>query len=145
MQHKFYITIGDWSDDGHGKTDQFLYESNYEVGELQKAYKKSCKKTGVKLHEVARDYEDGSVSPAIAKKLLKLGLDENLIRGDEDDEYWEDNEYPLIPEAMAKMIVWFIGLSMPEDFKCSPPDNSIPNFNGFWGELNVNFGYGLYY
>jgi hypothetical protein len=145
--HKFYINIGDWSCDGHNQCDRFLFESNYSVKELQKAYKKSCKTTGVNLSRAcAEGYEDPTVEPSAAKKLLELGLSEELVRGEDyDPEYCHETEYAINgPDAMADMIVWFVGLSMPEDFECRRTEEHALNFNGFWGDLNESFGYGLY-
>jgi len=143
--NKFFINIDDWSGDGHGKCDRFLFESNYTVAHLQAAYKESCKKTKIRLHEICSDYEDSRVEPGVAKKLIALGCDENMLRNDEAEEYWEENNYGLFPESMARLLVWFISLSLLKDFECNRTDEQTLNFNVFWGGLNEGFGYGLYY
>jgi hypothetical protein len=48
--HKFIILIGDWSSDGHGKSESFVLNGNYPVKMLRQAYKDSCKLTGVQFN-----------------------------------------------------------------------------------------------
>lgn len=147
MTFKFYINIGDWSEDGHSQSDQFLMESNYSVSELQEAYKKSCEKTGIKIHELCSEYGKNEVEPEIVHKLVKVfGCPLNLCFG--EDELDEENDEPFYitsPEQMLELIIWFVKLSMPEDCTVQRTDEGIPHFNGFWGDLNESFGYGLYF
>lgn len=46
------LVLGDWSDDGNGKTEEFILEVNKTVAEIQEAYKQSCKLTGYKSRRV---------------------------------------------------------------------------------------------
>jgi hypothetical protein len=48
--NKMYLVLGDWSNDGHGKHDKYLLESNVDVSVIQQAYKDSCKLTGVSFN-----------------------------------------------------------------------------------------------
>ena len=60
-----YLVLGDWSDDGHGKTEKICLEFNKTVEEIQQAYKDSCKLTGINFHSadgLCVEYEDNSVS-----------------------------------------------------------------------------------
>ena len=34
-----YLVLGDWSNDGHGKSEQVLFTANYPVEDIQNAYK----------------------------------------------------------------------------------------------------------
>ena len=54
-KYKMYLVLGDWSDDGHGKTDKILLESNKPVEEVQEAYRNSCKLMKIDFH----DHDDG--------------------------------------------------------------------------------------
>ena len=61
------LVVGDWSDDGHGKTEEFVIESNLTVKQVEKAYAKGAKKLGVDLkREVAVDFD----TPVISKATL---------------------------------------------------------------------------
>jgi len=58
---RFKLILGDWSDDGHGKTETFIVESNKPVDEAREAYFEAVKKTGIDFGEqVCRDYEDNT-------------------------------------------------------------------------------------
>ena len=128
MKTKFYLVLGDWSNDGHGKYEKVLLESNKTVKEMQDAYKASCKKTGVSFninenytgikrsvedamkHEVCTDYEDSKLSEEVYEIFKEFecqyleDLEEYL------EEYWVDQE------SFINLLLWFIGLSL-EDFK----------------------------
>ena len=45
--NKVKITVGDWSEDGHNQSEEFVFETNKTVKEIQNAYKQSCKKLGL--------------------------------------------------------------------------------------------------
>lgn len=56
-RYKFYVVLGDWSQDGHGKSEKVLIKSNLPVGDTQKAYKKSVEDTGFHFaEEICSDY-----------------------------------------------------------------------------------------
>lgn len=162
MIYKFYLVLGDWSDDGHGKSDKVLIESNYSEKDLQKAYKKSCKKTGISFNHndnftgkkdailICTDYEDSQITEEAYRALAKLNCPFNDLEFDGIgcDEVTEDNcdELYLNQESFTNLLMWFIGLSMPEDFEWKEVEDKIPYLNGYWDKsLNVQFGYGLYY
>ena len=43
----YKLVLGDWSEDGHGISEDFLFECNYDVHKIRQAYKDSCRKLGV--------------------------------------------------------------------------------------------------
>lgn len=161
MMKKMYLVLGDWSDDGHGKSDKILVESNCTVDGVQQAYKDSCKMTGVQFNhnenysglksylEIATDYEENTI-PVEAVEIFreKFGLTKEIIEGWElDDEYEEGEPIHLNSDSIVNAWIWFVRLSHPEiiiqevDVK-----DEIPCINGYWNKnLNVQFGYGLYY
>ena len=153
-EYKVKLTLGDWSNDGHGKYEEIIYKSNYPVSVIRQAYKDSCKLTGVQFnhnedytgngvgtkhnspYKIWTEYEDSSIleeAYEILKKYIEfpedyyeLDLDNNIDR--------------------ANLIMKFIGLSMPQDWKYEHYiDDEIEPINGWWNkDLNVQFGYGLY-
>ena len=162
--NKMYLVLGDWSEDGHGKYDKVLVESNKTVKEIQQAYKASCKLTGVSFNDddddftgrkrdwrqsekyhIAVDYEQGwKVSDEAKQALIAAGydFDKHFSFGmDEDDDQVEGNDVIFLH-------IWteFVKLSLPDlVINKIPEDKSIPCINGYWNEeLNVQFGYGLY-
>lgn len=53
------LRMGDWSDDGHGKTEIVTIKTNLTFAQLNKAYSAGVKKVGFDLtDETARDYEE---------------------------------------------------------------------------------------
>lgn len=154
--HKFNIVLGDWSDDGHGKTKKILIESNFSHEDLQKAYLESHEKTNITFHnndgtkiKVCVDYEQSQLTVDIYEALAKFdcpfdnleidGIGEASVTIDNcEDCYFNEHSY-------LNLLMWFISLSMPSDFTWKKVDDNIPNFNGYWDEkLNITLGYGLY-
>lgn len=160
-----YLVLGDWSDDGHGKTDKVLLESTHFVHDVKQAYKDSCKLTGVAFHSdnpgeqpitIACDYED----PYIPKEAMEIFITKFGLTYDIVDE-WDFSDLPYITrkefdkfkplslneESIVNAWIWFVRLSHPEiEFKTVNTLNEIPYINGYWDDtLNVQFGYGIYH
>lgn len=152
----YKLVLGDWSDDGHGISKDFLFECNYDVHKIRQAYKDSCKKLGVTFNhnkdytglglgygnerQVWTEYEEDGISKT-AFEILDKAYCFNGI------EYYEDNDkyYIECEEDCAKLIMNFIALSMPEDFTYKLIEQEYEYINGYWNdELNHQFGYGLF-
>ena len=74
--NKILLKLGDWSDDGHGKTEDVFIQCNLTMEELQAAYKKGSKKVGVNLSDdVCCEYEDSSIDDETRNELEKAGLE----------------------------------------------------------------------
>lgn len=154
---KFKIAIGDWSKDGHNQSEDFIIEANYTVEQLQEAYKNSCKLTtisfddsvkytGVVRHwrenkkfEIAQEYEDSRINEAAFKILKHFN-----VLSEEQAKYLKEGDYFIeSPTYLVKLIMGFIKLSLP-DLEYELVEDSIPYLNGYWGNLNVTWGYGLF-
>ena len=73
------LVMGDWSDDGHGKTEDIVIKSNLTSKQLEAAYNKGVKKLGFDFAEVCcADYEDSEVPEEYQEKLLKAGFADYL-------------------------------------------------------------------
>lgn len=76
LPHVTSLVLGDWSDDGHGKTDITSIKSNLDPDQIMEAYKKGSKKLGFDfINEVAADYEDSAIDANQLQKLVDAGLD----------------------------------------------------------------------
>lgn len=155
--NRFKIKIGDPSDDGHGKYEDFIIESNYTVATVRNAYKESCKLTGIQFsylgnnnhigieltwnnsefsdRAIAAEYESRTLSKLATDILIKF----DLINNDnyEDDQYYIEDTYDFV-----HILLNFIKLSLPE-FNYRIVSDNLEVLNS--GDLNVQFGYGLYY
>lgn len=161
--NKMYLVLGDWSGDGHNQYDKVLVESNKTVEEIQDAYKASCRLTGVsfnhnddftgrqrdykeqKKYHIATDYDQGLDVSDEAKQALKdagFDVDKHFAFGMDEGDQIEDNDVIFLH-------LWteFVKLSLPDlIINKIPEDESIPVINGYWNKnLNVQFGYGLYF
>lgn len=169
--NKMYLVLGDWSNDGHGKSDKVLLESDRTVKEVQEAYKASCKLTGVSFNHnddytgLDRDYEDSKhyriavdydspVIPAKSLEILKkfgftfydLGISEVDIEDFLIDSLQENGDLLIEnDDIFVKLWIWFVKLSLPKGAILKEIEETTPLINGFWDtDLNVQFGYGLY-
>lgn len=162
-----HLVLGDWSDDGHGKHDRILLESNVSVKDIQDAYKASCKLTGVSFnhnedftetdrpwqeadkYRIACEYENAQLSKFVFDILAKHGLTKEMIKEWEPSGYDELDEdgIGLCVENFIELWIWFVKLSLPKTaiIKVVEEKDEIPVINGYWNDnLNVQFGYGLY-
>ena len=153
-QYKVKLTLGDWSEDGHGHYDSYKYISNYPVDMIQQAYKDSCRKKGLSFNrnedytglglrhrspmQIWTEYQSCEISKEACKILKKYGIDATEYFDDIDDQC-------IYTEDAAALIMDFIGLSMPQDWSYQHVKDDFAAINGWWnGNLNVQFGYGLY-
>lgn len=144
------IVIGDWSDDGHGCSEEFYYMVNYALSDIRQAYKDSCEKTKVFFHDNQDTYKrqrNGEIFCELCEyeqsTLSKEAFD--ILKNYKLLEYAEDIEQAIeTAEDLANLIMNFIALSMPKDFVFVSCDRPEP-INGYWNkELNEQFGYGFY-
>lgn len=69
------LVLGDWSDDGHGKSETIVVGSNLDKDEVFKAYQKGSKKLGFNfIDKIAADYEDNWLSSDKLGKLMEHGI-----------------------------------------------------------------------
>jgi hypothetical protein len=164
--NRFMVVIGDWSDDGHGHSEYFVYSSNYPVEILRQAYKDSCKLTGVQFNHnqdytgrgprigrndwtrICTEYEDNVIQEEAVAALGGHGIDLNMFEDNEDDDH---SKVVYDNDQFANLILRFIRLSLPDfkweeaAYKRSEIRHEVQPLNGYWNpDLNVQFGYGLY-
>ncbi len=148
------IVIGDWSDDGHGKTENFFFTSNKTDDEIRQAFLESCDLTGYSFDtndplpngkqpkaRLVNDYEDSTISAEILADLATFGDIETFLERTENV-HEEGEDIDLCPKDCFWLIIWFIKLSLP-DLTCDM--TKMPPFiNGYWGPLNQSWGYGIF-
>lgn len=138
FSHTITLTVGDWSHDGHSKTEVVTVRCNIDKKNLEKAYKNGTKKVGFNLTEnVCADYEDMSVTPEIIKKLKDAGINSEDFIENESDEGDDDNcwSFAYNCEAFADLWMTIAKLGDP-DIKYELCEDNDTN-------INVG-GYGLF-
>lgn len=162
--HKFKVVIGDWSDDGHGKSDKFVFKGNYPVETLRQAYKDSCKLTGVQFNH-NQDYTGIEIDKNLPYQMRWGEEDKRRVCTEYGNNFIDMFAYNILKEfgldvegcdeeidieRFVEILLSFIKLSLPDfQYEEAPYKRSelkeIPPLNGYWNkDLNVQFGYGLY-
>ena len=125
------LVVGDWSGDGHDKTDGFIFRTNWPKESAIKAYTKGAKILGFDLHS---DYCNGYQDSGIPEEAIAT-LEKNGLLDREKDEWYEDEGYLIGPTMWATLYMRVAQLGEPNfTFKESVSKS----------EINVG-GYGLYY
>lgn len=167
--NKMYLVLGDWSDDGHGKYEKVLLQSNLPVKIIQEAYKDACALTGISFnnnedytnvkrdweerekHQIATRYENSFVPKTCLAILESHGIQiEDWYTEDPSNKYSKDKEGNLIifQEDFVNLWIAFVKLCLPQDaiLQRAPQEEEIPVINGYWNKnLNTQFGYGLFH
>lgn len=75
----YTVTLGDWSDDGHGKTNDFVISSDSTYEEITEAYKRGEKELGIKfVKNYCSDYEDNTIDVDLVNALKANGINITL-------------------------------------------------------------------
>lgn len=165
LENEMKFSIGDWSDDGHGKTQEFRFSTDSSIDDVRQAYLKSCELTKISFdtnkgrntnikHAICCDYEDRVISMDALKVLIGHGLvclsESDYADGTPfpekcffESSYDKNGQYVNVDD-FCKLLIWFIKLSLPE-FKIEETKD-VPSVNGYWDkDLNEMWGYGLFY
>lgn len=153
MIYKFKLPIGDWSGDRHGKTEDFLIESNKPLQEVRELYFRACEKLGFTLDGYDKltpcsEYGDSTIKEETLNALLEFGvkIDENLV--DSLKESYEQDKAYLETESMCDIVLEFIKTQDKTLELVRIPKKDYPMFQ-FYGydekKRHIGyFGYGLF-
>lgn len=72
LTYKIKLVVGDWSDDGHGKTDSYLVKTNYSAADIKRSYERVLKTH--KLRAPCNDCEDNRVDINIVELLAQHNI-----------------------------------------------------------------------
>lgn len=136
--HFFKIPIGDWSQDGHGKCNWHLVESNKPVEAVREAFFTALSKhPKIDPTKIASDYEDSTIDKSVVDELLSLGFTSQYFNG----------EYYCDELLLLDIILFFLKLE-DNDLTLHLIKDDHPMLN-FYGRDKQNrhisgFGYGLF-
>ena len=120
------LVMGDWSGDGHSKTETITILSNIDKKAVEKAYKAGTKKTNVNFSDdVASDYEDSTLPTEVVTKLAEHGF---KIEDYSEDEEPTDRGYGIWTDGYALAWLFIAGVGNP-DFKFEVIEDDSPNIN----------------
>lgn len=139
LNRRIRIVIGDWSCDGHEKTEVTMIRSNLTKEKILAAYKKGVEKVGLDLSkDVARDYQDWNCRLKDWKKLELAGFPFSDWFGEDELEMFNsgEEEMSLSTELFLEMYFFLVkqGSSAFEYEIVEEKD----------GSLHIG-GYGLFY
>lgn len=123
------IVMGDWSNDGHGRTEKVVISTDFTREEVEKAFKAGVEKTGFDITTHCEDYEDGSVPNALYDYFDKAGVEYGNIR--EDNESTQGIGY----DDFVK--IWF------KTCEIGNPDFKYTQVSHYENEIRIG-GYGLF-
>lgn len=141
LPHTTTLVLGDWSDDGHGKTDIVMLASNLDSEEIAEAYEKASKKLGFNfINDVAADYEDNELPTDYLKKLVEYGLslkqvfeyEYDIERAEKALENEDSEGVPLWPDSYTQIFLFIVKLGNPEfEFKILEDDTDRIDIGGY--------------
>ena len=145
MEHTMTFTLGDWSDDGHGKTSTYTIIANMSAVDVGKAYKKAMAATGIKPHDDwACGYEETDYAP---QKLIDAGIPRDIVRHDNTDSDDTDEWRMWDGDHFVNLTIAFCKLGNPNLEMGIAPQDSTPL--DLRQHLNVThyeqYGYGLFH
>jgi len=161
---KHILAIGDWSDDGHGKSDLFAFRCSHDECAVKTGYANAVIKSGVSFHDhhrnaikgdrfsakfkpkwnnVCNDCDDPYITLPIKEALESIGVDFKKLDLELEDADEEDSPtWRVYPQQIAELIMEMAGTQIP-GFNYAK--EGLGTLNGFWSDdFNVNFGYGCY-
>jgi hypothetical protein len=134
LEHRIELVVGDWSHDGHEKTDVQFLESNLPSSEIKKAYNAGTKIVGFDFSKVvARNYEEDKISVDKVDKLKSLGCE--LFDSYDEYDFSEKEGYQLWPDIFTDVYLFICKLGNP-DFEYELVSDSADR-------INIG-GYGLF-
>lgn len=152
------VPVGDWSNDGHEKCEDYYITANYPIEDMQQAYKDTCKKIGLQLNHtdnytgiegatrhrswrvLLAEYREQGITMEAWNILQEHGFD---MLGDIDIEEENDMAY-FYPHDVFNLFMWFVSYSMPDDFKYEEFTIKAKPLIGYWCDLNHQIGYGVF-
>lgn len=119
-----HLVIGDWSDDGHGKTDSVFIESNLTALQIEEAYSQFfTNNLELALYkDFCEDYDDVRLPEKLATFLLEAGL---IMQG-----YIDTENFIVNQDEYVQIYLFIVKLARP-DFKYSLIEIPKCNIGGY--------------
>lgn len=141
LEHTITLTVGDWSGDGHDKTDVIVFKTNKTANEIEQSYHAAVKMTNLDLKAQCKDYEDSQFKPEFVKACMEIFAnqpDAMALFGDEDSSYVEEGGDMYVESEQFAELYLFIARMMLSDLEWQVQSNDYSK------NINVG-GYGLFW
>jgi hypothetical protein len=134
-KHSVNLVMGDPWDDGHGKSEVVMIETNLGVKEIQKAFKAGAKKIGIPLRrgewDIADDYEENVLTREYYDKFVKHGFEFDVSEHD----WLNEDELNIWTDVYVELYLFCVKKGNP-DFE----------YEVIKSKNNIDIGgYGLFY
>lgn len=129
--HTTTLTVGDWSHDGHGRTEVRTILSNLTTNEIQEAYKKGAQQLDFDLIKVIEErchrHDDSKLFSEHVVKLERAGF---VVKFENELEATEECEtyYPICSWDYFKIYLFMVSVGNPA-FKHETIDSYKNNIN----------------
>lgn len=132
------LNMGDWSDDGHGKTQSLIIQTNLTTTQISAAFDKGVKKIGLDITKCCINYEDNSLTKEQLEALKEAGwnLDNcwSYKYAKDTKQLDEEDSFSLSPDEFVAIYIFTIQQGSSK-FEYKKLDTK---------QINIG-GYGLFY
>lgn len=113
MNHIITLVLGDWSHDGHEKTETINIRSNLLKAGIEEAYALGTEKLGFDFcKEIAADYEDNMLDNEKWEALKKLGYQDDDL--EEDGIKYNEGDISLWTDSFTDIYLFIVKLGNDE-------------------------------
>jgi hypothetical protein len=135
--NKLKLRIGDYSGDGHEKSETFYFLSNRTSSEIKEIIEKSNQLTGIDFEHLFSDYEQYNLTEEEISTLEEKGIDfSKVIKYFYDSFTKERDEYGFSTDDAVNLFMEYL--------KLSDSELIINLTNDDYQEIDISFGYGLF-
>lgn len=133
-RYMYNMTIGDWSDDGHSESVNFVFFSNKPIEDVREAHYRIKEVTGIDIENICSDYDEDWIDDDIFEQIVALGF-----------EFDDDSMMPSEHE-LAKLWAFLLNQVDPELSIRVLTDLERIHFHGFDEKRRHigSVGYGLF-
>lgn len=136
--HTVSLVVGDWSHDGHGKTDVVVINSNKTGDQIKGAYSAAVKMTGLNLGRQCEEYEDSKFKPAFVRKCKELfanqpdALSEFVDVDDPEADAYDEEEFYVDSDQFARIYLFIARMMLGDlEWEISRDNTSRINIGGY--------------
>jgi hypothetical protein len=135
--NKLKLIIGDYSGDGHEKSETFYFLSNRTSSEIKEIIEKSNQLTGIDFEHLFSYYEQYELTEEQISTLEEKGIDFSKVIKYSYDEFTEErDEYGFSTDDAVNLFMEYL--------KLSDSELIINLTNDDYQEIDISFGYGLF-